>query len=350
MVETAQQWTGQLAPLVLLVGGFVVGFVLERVVLALSQRSLAEATPGVVEVVTRTLKWTTTLLVGMIGAGLALAASSLPSEFVAVADDVLFALGAAIVTVMVMRLSVGVLALWLDHYDDLLPATSIVLVVVRVVVITIGVLIVLEHLGISIAPILAAAGVGGIALALGLQDTLSSLFAGLQIIAGGEIRTGDYVQLESGEEGRVIDIRWRSTTIRTIRDNVIIVPNSVLAKLIVRNYRLSEEELSIVVDVGVSYASDLEHVERVAQEVAREVMEETEAGVSGFEPAVRFHAFGDSSVDLRVILRVRTFTDQYALRSEFVKRLHRRFEEEGIVIPFPMRTVQIEGMERLQES
>jgi small-conductance mechanosensitive channel len=93
------------------------------------------------------------------------------------------------------------------------------------------------------------------------------------------------------------------------------------------------------VEVGIDYASDLHHVERVVIEVGREVMTQVTGGVSEFEPFIRYHTFGDSSIDFTVILRAREFVDQYLIKHEFIKRLHARFDREGIAIPFPIRTV-----------
>jgi small-conductance mechanosensitive channel len=124
-----------------------------------------------------------------------------------------------------------------------------------------------------------------------------------------------------------------------LANNLVVVPNAKLAQAIVVNHHLPSEELAVLVGVGVDYASDLEHVERVAMEVGREVMGEVKGGVAEFQPFIRYHTFGESSIDFTVILRAKEFTDQYLVKHEFVKRLHRRFDEEGIAIPFPIRTI-----------
>ena len=99
--------------------------------------------------------------------------------------------------------------------------------------------------------------------------------------------------------------------------------------------------MAVLVDVGVSYGSDLEEVERATVEVAREVMDEVQGGVPGFAPFIRYHTFGDFSITFTVILRAKEFVDQYLIKHEFVKRLHRRYRDEGIEIPFPIRTVYV---------
>lgn len=222
---------------------------------------------------------------------------------------------------------------------EALPGATLVTNLARVGVLAVGVLVILQTLGISITPIITALGVGGLAVALALQDTLANLFAGVHILASRQLRPGDYVKLASGEEGYVTDVTWRQTTIRQLPNNIIIVPNSQIASTITTNYYLPEPEMSVLVQVGVHYDSDLERVERVTIEVAKEVLREVEGGVAEFEPLIRYHTFGDSSINFSVILRAKEYVNQYLLKHEFIKRLHRRYEEEGIVIPFPIRTV-----------
>ncbi|MEZ5320189.1 MAG: mechanosensitive ion channel family protein [Vicinamibacterales bacterium] len=149
------------------------------------------------------------------------------------------------------------------------PVTGLTLNLARLFVLGIGLLVVANTVGFQITPILTALGVGGLAVALALQEPLSNLFAGLFISLAGQIRVGDYIKLQSGEEGYVIDLDWRATRVRMLANNVIIVPNSKLSQAIVTNYGLPENEMSVLVQVGVEHASDLEKVERVTVEVAR---------------------------------------------------------------------------------
>src|SRR5690606_23283871 len=138
--------------------------------------------------------------------------------------------------------------------------------IIKVIVYCIGMLVILQSLGVSITPILAGVGVGGRAVALALQDTLSNLLAGIQVISTKQINPGDFIKLESGQEGVVEDISWRYTALKTGYNNTIIVPNSKLAGIIVSNYFLPDKEIMFDIAVGVDYNSDLEKVERVTVE------------------------------------------------------------------------------------
>ncbi len=238
-------------------------------------------------------------------------------------------------------MAVGLVELQSRKGKGALPSTSIFTNLARVAVLAIGVLIILQSLGISITPILTALGVGGLAVALALQETLANLFAGLHILVSRQVRPGDYIQLDSGEAGYVTDINWRNTTIRALPNNMVIVPNAKLASAIITNFHQPEQEMSFLVEVGVSYDSDLKQVERVTVEVAREVLKEVQGGVPTFEPVIRYHTFADSSINFAVHLRAREFVDQYLVKHEFIKRLHERFQREKIEIPFPIRTVHM---------
>ncbi|MGH2720764.1 MAG: mechanosensitive ion channel family protein [Actinomycetota bacterium] len=242
-------------------------------------------------------------------------------------------------TFAVARIVGGLTELHAARHRDVLGSSSIFTNIGRLLVFVLGGLVVLQTMGVSIAPLLTALGVGGLAVALALQDTLSNLFAGLHVLASKKVLPGDYVRLDSGEEGYVVDINWRNTALRHIRNNVILVPNARLASAVVTNFYKPYPEMSVLVEIGVGHGCDLAHVERVTMDVARETLAEVEGGVKDFEPLMRYKRFGESSVDFNVILRVSEPTAEYLVRHEFVKRIHERYGREGIEIPFPIRTI-----------
>jgi small-conductance mechanosensitive channel len=250
-------------------------------------------------------------------------------------------------TIAAGKLTAGFVSLYVQREDVPLPSTSIFTNLTKLIVFLIGSMMILQALGISITPVLTALGVGGLAAALALQPTLANLFSGLQIIAARQLRPGDYVKLDSGEEGYVTDISWRNTTIRALPNNMIIVPNSKLASTIVTNYYQPEQEMAVLIEVGVSYDSNLQKVEKVTMEVGKEVMRKVEGGVPEFEPFIRYHTFDNSSINFTVILRAKEYVGQYLIKHEFIKRLHKRYNKEDIVIPFPIRTVHLEKEETI---
>ena len=278
----------------------------------------------------------------MIGIYLTLKMSGLHQKYIALGGKVLLILAVISFVMAFWKASTAVIQRISRISADVVPMTSLTQYLVRILLIAVGALVILNSLGISVTPILATLGVGGLAVALALQDTLSNLFAGFLLIASQQIRTGNYIRLDSGSEGYVTDISWRITKIRMLSNNIVQVPNAKLAQSVLVNYTMPEKDLSILVEVGVHYDSDLGRVEAVTCEVARNVMDAVPGGVPEFEPFIRYHTFGDSGIQFTVILRVREFTDQFLVKHEFVKRLHERYRKEGIVIPYPIRTLHIE--------
>ncbi|MEU9112304.1 mechanosensitive ion channel family protein [Streptomyces sp. NPDC048483] len=250
-----------------------------------------------------------------------------------------------VVTLTAARVITGLVKSLAQSRSGVAGSATIFANITRIVVLALGVLVVLQTLGISIAPLLTALGVGGLAVALALQDTLANLFAGVHVLASKTVQPGDYIRLSSGEEGYVVDINWRNTVVRQLSNNLVIIPNAQLAGTNMTNFTRPEQRLSILVQVGVGYDSDLEHVERVTTEVVTSVMSEVNGAVPDHEPAVRFHTFGDSRVGFTVILGVGEFSDQYRIKHEFIKRLHQRYRAEGIRIPAPTRTVALQQSE-----
>ena len=246
-------------------------------------------------------------------------------------------------SIVLARIAAGMLVIRSEKDDSILPTTSILGNIAKAIIYVIGFIFILQTFGVAIAPLVTALGVGGIAVALALQPTLSNLFSGLQLIASGKINIGDFVQLEGGQKGFIRDITWRNTTIETAQNNVIVVPNSKMADSIIENFFLTDRKITFNVLVGVGYESDLEKVEKVSIEVAKEILANHSGGIKDFEPWVRFYNFGDSSIDLKVFLRVMEYADQFMITSEFIKALHKRYNKEGINIPFPIRTVYMKN-------
>jgi len=291
------------------------------------------------DVLIRSLKSSVVLWCLLLGIYIALNFISLPERILILTQKILLVLVLFSVFLFLARFLGDLIQIYEDKIKGALPGASIFKNLIKGFVLVIGFLMILHTIGISITPLITTLGIGGLAVALALQDTLANLFAGLHIVATKKVRPGDYIKIETGEEGYVTDITWRDTTIRQLPNNIVIIPNSKLASAIVTNYYFPERELAVLVQVGVSYDSDLEKVEKVTIEVAKEVMQEVSGGVPEFNPFIRYHTFDDFSINFTVILRAKEFVDQYLVKHEFVKRLKKRYDQEGIEIPFPIRTV-----------
>lgn len=255
------------------------------------------------------------------------------------ATRVLAALVILTVTFAGARLAAGIVSSVALSRSGVAQSVTLFANITRSVVLVIGFLVMLQSAGVSITPLLTALGVGGLAVALALQDTLANLFAGVHILASKTVQPGDFVRLSTGQEGYITDINWRKTTIRMLSDNLVIVPNARFADATITNFQEPGPDMSLIVQAKVGYDSDLGHVEKVVTEVGAEVMREVEGGVPDYEPLVRFHTFDESSINFSVILRTREFGDQFVVKHEFIKRLHHRFQVEEISIPLPTRNL-----------
>jgi small-conductance mechanosensitive channel len=244
------------------------------------------------------------------------------------------------VTLVLAKFTAGFVNIFIQRTEGV--PTSLISNLAKIAVFVLGTLIILQTVGVEITPIVTTLGIGGLAVGLALQDTLANLFSGFYLIISKQVRTGDYVKLDAGHEGYVLDISWRNTTIKEISNNVVIVPNSKLSSAIFTNYHLPAKEITLTLDVGVSYDSDLDKVEKVTVEVAKEVMQEIAPNLIANEPYIRFHNFGDFSIDFTLYMRVSEYFDQRIGKHIFIKKLHKRYQQAGITIPFPIREVYMQ--------
>ncbi len=338
-IEIVKNLQGLIIPFSVIIGSFIIGLIVRKLIMmrlvALSQRTRTKVDDIVIAEINRPfLLW-----ILLIGLYFACHLSELNEEWLGTIDTGILVLAIFSVTVFLSRLSIALIKMPSGRLRQYLPESTLTETIARIFIYVFGILIILNTLGISITPLLTAFGIGGLAVALALQDTLSNFFSGFYITLSKQVRVGDFVKLESGEEGYVVDIGWRTTRVRMLPNNVVVIPNAKFASSIITNYYFPEQEMAVLVQVGVHYESDLEHVERVTIEVGKDVMQTVQGGVPGFTPFIRYHTFADFSINFTVILRAKEFVDNYLIKHEFIKRLHRRYAQEGINIPYPIRAL-----------
>ncbi len=325
-----------------LISGFVVGLVIRKWIIPIFAKLASKTSIKSDDLIIATISsWVIAWFVAL-GLYLGISRISMDDRYNTLLENGLMIFYVLSGTLIAARIISGMLRIKTSGSETVIPSSSIISNIVKVIVYCVGLLVILQSQGISITPLLTALGVGGLAVALALQPTLSNLFAGLQIITSGKMNPGDYIKLDSGEEGFILDITWRNTTIRAVSDHIVIIPNSKMADMIVSNYHLPVMEITFNLVIGVSYDSDLEHVETVTKDEISKILNDMEAGVKDFEPFIRYFAFDDSSINLKAFMRVKTYSDQFLVRHEFIKRLHARYNKEGINIPFPIRTVMMQ--------
>jgi small-conductance mechanosensitive channel len=321
----------------------VVSFGTRRYIMSLASKTKTDLDDMVVKAVGRPIF----LLVVL--AGLYFAAKEAPTyvPFQGMIDpafSILSILVVALATARVFNVVIGWYAMHRAKRKDKEVSQQFLSVtqkIIYVIVLAIALVWMLGQLGIEITALVASLGIGGLAIALALQPTLSNFFAGAYMIMDKPIRVGDYVELDSGEKGFVEDISWRTTRLKVLGNNMLIIPNSKLAEAKIINYYYPTKEMSVVVKCGVGYGSDLEKVEKVTVQVAKEVIRKNKGAVKGFEPFVRFNEFGDSNINFSIILRVNKYVDKYLLTHEFIKALKKRYDREKIEISWPVRKIHM---------
>jgi small-conductance mechanosensitive channel len=214
---------------------------------------------------------------------------------------------------------------------------------VHIVVWALGLMIILDTLGISITPLIASLGIGSLAVALAFQSTLSNLFSGIYILVDRPVHAGQYIKLSTGEEGTVEFIGWHSTQIRTLGNHMIILPNSKLAENLLQNYSLPNSRWGFSVEMGVDYSSDLARVEAVTMEVADQIQQTVSGATRDSKPSVCFHDFAASSINFSVNFEAEDYAKVYLIKHEFIKAVHARFRQEGIKIPAMVQTFQFQA-------
>ncbi len=331
-----------LAPLAVFCITLLLGWVVRRILFSALARWAKKTSGQMDDIIIGAVRGPFMVWVLMLAIHLGAEVSPLPAKISALIAKILLFLLIASFTAVAAKLVSEIIKAYGSRTQGALPVTSLTQNISKMVVIVIGILILLNSLGVSITPLLTAFGVGGLAVALALQDTLANFFAGFYVSLAGNLRLGDYIKLNSGEEGYVSDIGWRSTTIRTLSNNLTIIPNSKLAQSIVTNYHLPDKRISFSIPVSVSCGTDPDRVEAILQEEARQGAGEIKGLLAEPAPTARLiPGFGSSSLDFTLTCHVENFVDQYFVQHELRKRILKRFRTENIEIPFPVRTVYL---------
>ena len=333
-------------PLAIFAAIFLIGWVVRRFILKALRAWTTRTGSRAGRVIAEALSGPILIWAAILALHVGIQSSSLPAKFTDWGAKTLFVLWIASLTLMSMRIARDLIRLYGSQVAGALPVTTLTQNLAQISVVILGGLVLLAHFHVSITPMLTALGVGGLAVALAMQDTLSNLFGGFYVAVAGQVRLGDYIKLNTGEEGYVTDIGWRSTTIRSLGNSLIIVPNAKLAQAIVTNYDLPEKRMSASVEVRVSYDCDPDDIERVLLDIGAQGTREIPGLLADPAPSVTFDpGFGESGLGLTLNYQVAEFVSQFSVRHELRKRIFRRFREEGIRIPYPARAVYMHALE-----
>lgn len=317
----------------------IVGAVIEVVALPLLRRFVTKREWFLAEVLLRAISGQAIFWLSFIGLISSLALVVPNVRLAGVVRSLLALLAVLAATTFLVRLLTSAIRLYFLRHS--IGSITLLNSVLRGFTATVLITTSLAVLGLPIGPLLTILAGSSIGLSLAVREPLANLFSGLTILASHKVQPGDYIRLSTGQEGVVTDIRWSDTSIRELADNVIVVPNAVMTSTILTNFHRPEPELLVVFPLGVPYTSDLVAVERLVLTVAEEVLALDVGGVPGAPPRVRLSAFSETSIQMNVLLRAKSFADQFPLRHEFMKRLYGRFEAEGLPLPIPAQAIRV---------
>jgi MscS family membrane protein len=205
----------------------------------------------------------------------------------------------------------------------------------KAIVIILALLFIFSAWKVNISPLLATAGIAGLAIGLAVKDSLNNILGGLQLVLDRVFKVGDKVKLESGELGTIMDIGLRSTKLRTYDNEIIFIPNGYLANAKIKNYTQPDFSIRVNVNFGVTYGSDIQNVINVVKN-ALESMDSIEKEPA---PNVEFLKMSDFSLDFVGRVWVADYGDAWSTQLRVTEVIYNALNEAGIEIPFPTRTV-----------
>ena len=312
---------------------FVFALLVRRIMYWVLHNWVKESDSDIGDLVIRVTKGASLLWCFLLGAYLAIRIGAAPS-WEAIANKVLLGVGILSAALVAANVAQVLISSYAIKAKIAVPLSSLTQTVTKAIIIGVGSLYILDNLGFNLSGILAALGIGSLAVALAVQTTLSNIFSGVFIISSGYIKLNDYIKLDSDAQGYVTDISWGTTKIRTLSNNMVIIPNSRLAGAVVTNHNLPEKRVSVGIVVHVSYASDPDLIERLLIEEAKGAVGQVSGLLGEPAPVVRFvPGFGETSLGLTLVCRVRDFTDQNLVEHELRSRIFKRFRAQGIQMP-----------------
>ncbi len=331
----------------LLVLGITVlgGLLLRRILFAVLDAWSARSESHLGVLVEDSLRGPIVLWSLILGLHLATQNSEIPKHYLHYVPTILAVLWIVSLTIAASHFAGNTVRFYGGRVTGAKNVTSLTEKLAQLVVIAIGIVILLRvAFDLNVNTVITTLGVGGLAVALALQDTLSNLFAGFYVSISGLVRLGDYIKLNTGEEGFIADINWRCTTLRGLTNNLVIVPNNKLGQAIFTNYHLPDTRVALSVQIGVGYDSDVDRVESILLDEAVKASQEVPGMLADPVPYIRFQpGLGDFALQFQVNYSVGEFTQQYTAQSELRKRIYRRLKAENISMPYPTQSIILEN-------
>jgi small-conductance mechanosensitive channel len=316
---------------------WLVDLIIDRVLFALARRSKFHLDDEILKILHRPI-WISVLLVGaLIGVNWISPRPPFGFIFVAALKSALILLWVLTINRTMIRIAKDWIRHWRTAQREGSEIISLVMNIARVLLFAGAIFLLLTLWKINITPLLASAGIVGVAVALAAKETLSNFFGGVSVLLDQPYKVGDYIVLDSGERGEVTLVGLRSTRIITRDDVQVSIPNSVITNAKIINESAPEPRFRVRIKIGVAYGSDVDKVEELLLLLARE----NDLVSPEPNPRVRFRRFGDSSLDFELLCWARRPHDKGRLVHQLNRSIYKSLDKAGINIPFPQRDVHL---------
>lgn len=281
----------------------------------------------------------------IIGISLAIIYLKLPEKIVFYTNGILYSLIAIIWIITAIKISNAVIENAVQKIKDVTGLGKEIIPLIenfsKIVIIVIGLMVILSIWKINITPVIASAGIAGVAVAIAAKDTLANFFGGLSLFVDKPFKLGDFIVVDEKLKGEVVDIGIRSTRIKTPDDILITIPNSILVSSKIINESAPSPKIRLRLPVTVAYGSDIELVERAVMEILNtnpDVLKEP-------APRLLFMSFGDSALNLEIFFWIADPFLRFKVTDSINREIYKKFNEKGIKIPFPQREVYVHKVE-----
>ena len=259
----------------------------------------------------------------------------------AIYSSIINSLFILVIMVMLLRIIANFSKHWLDEWASKTESTAddrlipLVAKILKAVTIILGFFFVFDTWNINLSPLLATAGIAGIAIGFAVRDSLANILGGIQLVLDKTFKVGDKIQLDSGEMGEILDIGIRSTKLKTYDHEVIYIPNGILANTKIKNFTVPDLSVRVNVNFGVEYGSDPEKVRSVILDAVNKI----DSVIEEPSPVVQFLNMADSSLDFVARVWVNNWTEAYSTKLKVTDEIYSALNKAKIGIPFPTRTV-----------
>lgn len=312
---------------------FIISYIIRIFFIKLLQRFTKKTETRIDDIIINTLKIPSLFWIFVISFHISSKFSSLPEKYLFLIEKVYFSLIIISFTIFLANLTTRLIRFYLKEKNLPEANIGIIFIIINIIIYTTGLLFILSYFNISIAPLITTLGIGGLAVGLALKDTLANFFSGLYILMEKKIKVGDFIELEDGKKGYIVNINWRTITLKTLSNDSIVIPNEKLAQSIVINYASPIEIIRVGIKIPVSYDTDIDKFEKVVLEEVENFQDDNI--VKEITPVLRFiPGFGDSALEFTLFVYAKNYEVSFSVESELRKRLFKRLKSEGIEIPY----------------